>query len=167
MWLFHLLSSPKNRKQRRAARHLQRTGPPRSSCIPPKLEPLEARWLLNATITVTSTADDPTTPISGQTTLRDAINQANANPGATIDFNIPKSDPGFQNGFWDIQPTAALPTISSAVTIDGTSQPGAKPGNPVIAVDGTALGGNASAGTGLDVEANNVTIQGLDIIRHH
>jgi len=43
-----------------------------------------------ATYTVTTTAD------SGAGSLRWAIEQANANPGADgIDFNIPNTDPGY------------------------------------------------------------------------
>jgi hypothetical protein len=56
-------------------------------------------------------------PCSGS--LRRAILDANAHPGADIIvFNIPGS------GVQTIIPTTALPTISDAVTIDGSTQPG-------------------------------------------
>ncbi len=53
-------------------------------------------------------------------TLREAIDAANANPGADIiNFSI------FGAGVKTITPTSALPTITEAVTIDGYTQPGA------------------------------------------
>lgn len=126
---------------------------PRHAGVALHLEPLEERWLLNGTvITVTTAADDPTTPIAGQTTLRDAINQANQTTGATIVF-APRV------GGHTIQPLAALPAITGAgTTIDGTSVVG-------LFLDGS----NAFSPSpdvhlaGLDVEANNVTIEGLAI----
>ena len=66
------------------------------------------------TYTVMTTAD------SGAGSLRQAILDANANPGAdTIDFNITGS------GVHTIAPATALPTITEAATINGYSQPGA------------------------------------------
>ena len=65
------------------------------------------------TYTVTSNAD------SGPGTLRQAILDANAHPGAdTIEFDIAGS------GVHTISPASALPAITDAVTIDGYSQPG-------------------------------------------
>ncbi len=67
-----------------------------------------------ATYTVTSTAD------SGAGSLRQAITDANGNPGAdTINFNIVGS------GVHTIAPATALPNLTDAVTINGYSQPGA------------------------------------------
>ena len=66
------------------------------------------------TYTVTSAAD------SGAGSLRDAITNANGNPGAdTINFNIVGS------GVHTITPATKLPNITDAVTINGYSQPGA------------------------------------------
>lgn len=66
-----------------------------------------------ATFTVTSTGDN------GPGSLRQAILDANANPGAdTINFNIPGS------GVQTIAPTSVLPDITGAVAINGYSQPG-------------------------------------------
>src|SRR5438552_13328016 len=81
-------------------------------------------WLINssraATFTVTNTND------SGAGSLRQAILDANEITGTdTITFNIPGS------GVHTISPLSALPTITGAVTIDGTTQPGFT-GSPVI-----------------------------------
>jgi hypothetical protein len=119
------------------------------------------------TYTVTSTAD------SGAGSLRQAITDANANPGAdTIQFNIVGS------GVQTITPATPLPPITEAVTIDGYTQPGSSANtNPVgqglnsvllIELDGSAtagLEGGLSAGlnAGLNVQAPNVTVRGLVI----
>ena len=42
----------------------------------------------------------------------------------TIHFTIPTSDPKFSGGVYTIQPAAPLPTITQAVDIDGSSEPG-------------------------------------------
>ena len=113
------------------------------------------------TYPVTTTAD------SGAGSLRQAITDANANPGHdTISFNITGS------GVHTIQPATTLPVITDAVTIDGYTQPGASPNtngvgqgtNAVIQIeiDGSALGFGAS---GLTSNAGNVTIRGLAINR--
>ena len=78
----------------------------------PRLERLEAR-LLPATFLVTNTGD------SGADSLRQAILDANANPGQdVIAFNLPGS------GSQVIRPLTPLPTITTAVLIDGYSQLG-------------------------------------------
>lgn len=60
---------------------------------------------------VTNTAD------SGIGSLRQAIVSANTNPGSDkIEFNIPKTDPGFQTGVWRIK----LKTLLPSLTDDGT-----------------------------------------------
>ena len=111
------------------------------------------------TYTVTSTAD------SGAGTLRQAILDANANPGAdTIAFSITGS------GVHTIAPASALPGITDAVTIDGYTQPGSSPNTHavgegldtvlMIEIDGTAAGPN-----GLVAQAQNVTIRGLVVNR--
>jgi CSLREA domain-containing protein len=100
--------------------------------------------------------------------LREAINAANSNGGATdtIAFNIPGAGPH------TIQPTSALPTIIDAVIIDGYTQSGASPntsflGQPNNAVLKIELSG-ASAGAnahGLYITADNNTVKGLVINR--
>jgi len=112
------------------------------------------------TYTVTSTGD------SGAGTLRQAILDANANPGAdTIGFGIVGS------GVHTIAPTSALPAITGPLTIDGYTQSGSSANtNPTsdglntvlrIEIDGTGLG----TAPGLDVRSDGVTIRGLAINR--
>jgi len=94
------------------------------------------------------------TSTPGECSLRAALQQANASVGAnTISFNIPGPGP------FTIQPATVLPTISEAVTIDGTTQPGFS-GTPIIELDGTLLGGSLD---GLRVTAGSSTIRGLVI----
>jgi len=103
------------------------------------------------TYTVTSTAD------SGAGTLRQAILDANANPGAdTIAFNIAGS------GVHLITPATALPVISDAVTIDGYTQAGSSANtNSVGQGLNTVL--TIEVAGGLGVSASNTTIRGLVI----
>jgi hypothetical protein len=99
-----------------------------------RFESLEQRQLMS--FTVVNTAD------SGVGSLRQAISDANANPGAdVIDFNIPGT------GLHFISPTTALPAITDAVTISGYSQPGSSANtlavgdnaNPTICLNGFSL----------------------------
>jgi uncharacterized repeat protein (TIGR01451 family) len=112
------------------------------------VEAMEDRLLLS-TFLVTNTNDN-----TNAGSLRTAINQANAAPGSTIDFQIPGS------GVQTIALTAALPMITQPMTIDATSQPGYA-GSPLVELNGTGAGAN----DGLDVMASNVTIKGLAINR--
>ena len=69
-----------------------------------------------ATFTVTTTTD------SGAGSLRQAILDANANPGAdTIAFNIPGG------GVHTIVLTTWLPKATDVLTVDGYTQPGSSP----------------------------------------
>jgi hypothetical protein len=68
------------------------------------------------TYTVTATSDDSNTGL----TLTEAINEANANPGSTIDFSPSVFTPG--NDTYTL--TGALPEIKADVTIDGTTTDG-------------------------------------------
>jgi parallel beta-helix repeat protein len=109
---------------------------------------LVAAPLCAATFTVTTNAD------SGPGSLRQAILDANATAGAdTITFNV-------GSGPQTIALLSALPAITEAVTIDGTTQPGFT-GDPIIELNGAAAG----AGSGLVIQAANVTIRGLVINR--
>jgi CSLREA domain-containing protein len=57
---------------------------------------------------------------TGKCTLRAAIQEANANAtDDTITFNIPTTDPGYDNGAWTINLISALPNLSTALTIAG------------------------------------------------
>lgn len=99
--------------------------------------------------TVTSVAD------SGTGSLRQAILNANANPGTdTIRFQIAGGAP-------TIVPMTALPAISDAVILDGASQTGYA-GTPLVTLDGSA----APVGSSGLVLANHTgsTIRGLTIV---
>jgi uncharacterized repeat protein (TIGR01451 family) len=101
------------------------------------------------TYTVTNTND------SGAGSLRQAILDANANPGAdTINFNIPGTAPH------TIILTTPLPAITESVTINGTSQPDFS-GSPVVEINGI----NAGAVDGLTINAGNSVVRGLVINR--
>ncbi|MGH9939103.1 MAG: FG-GAP repeat domain-containing protein, partial [Blastocatellia bacterium] len=97
-----------------------------------------------ATFTVTNTND------AGAGSLRQAILDANANPGAdTIAFNI-------SGGNLTITPATPLPLITDAVTIDGTTQPGFA-GKPLVALSGS------EGGSGLFLEGGASVVRGLII----
>jgi parallel beta-helix repeat protein len=116
-----------------------------------------ARPVQADTYTVTNTND------SGVGSLRWAINQANANPGAdTITFNIPGA------GVHTIAPLTALPALTGGgTTIDGYSQPGAAPTNNetpatiLIEIDGT----NTTNQSGLYITSADNVVRGLAINR--
>jgi hypothetical protein len=102
--------------------------------------------VLSASFTVTNTDD------SGPGSLRQAILDANANPGAdTITFDIPGTGP------FIITLASALPNIYDPVLIDGWSQPGFS-GTPLIALKGLAVNG-----VGLEISGANNVIRGLAI----
>ena len=103
-----------------------------------------------ATYTVTTVAD------SGAGTLRQAILNANANPGLdTIVFNISGTGP------FTITPASAFPTITDPVVIDGTTQANYA-GTPLIEINGSSL---ASGTDGLHIVAGGSTARGLAINR--
>ncbi len=139
---------------RKVRRYLNSRGPTKASRRysaqwRPSLELLEGR-LLPSVFPVTSTAD------SGPDTLRQAILDANANPGSdTISFAIP--GPGVHL----IQPASALPSIIDSVRIDGETQPGYA-GAPLIQLNGSLAGSSAN---GLTISGNACTVRGLDIVR--
>ena len=115
--------------------------------------------LSGATYTVTTTAD------SGPGSLRQAILDANANPGTdAIAFAIPGT------GVRTIVPLTALPVITEAVTIDGYTQPGASPNTLAVGDDAVILVeiSGVNGGGGLTVQPAGVgtgwtTIRGLVI----
>ncbi|MFM6517989.1 MAG: beta strand repeat-containing protein, partial [Microcystis panniformis] len=99
----------------------------------------------------------------GVTTLRAAIEEANASAGTqTIVFNIPTTDPGYNptTGAFTIKPLSALPIISDAVVIDGTTQPGFST-KPIIELDGSSAGNS----NGLIISAGDSTVRGLVVNR--
>ena len=120
-----------------------------------------------ATFTVNSTGDtSDSTPgdgicgdEAGKCTLRAAIEEANAIAGAdSIAFDIPTTDIGYASSTdsFLIQPSSALPTVTSPVTIDGYTQPGAS-----VNTNGSGLGSNAGSFiTGLKITAGQQRRQG-------
>lgn len=131
-----------------------------------------------ATYTVTNGRND------GNRSLRWAIGRANADPGSTIAFAIPRSDSRYDNkrGVWRIRISRALPAITAAGTIlDGTTQaanvgddnPGWLGRGGTVGVDNLVLPGVAAPeieilgiggeDVGLDVAASNVVIRGIAI----
>jgi parallel beta-helix repeat protein len=104
-------------------------------------------------------------PVPDGCTLIDAIFAANFRPGKdAIKFNIPAA------GLQTIAPTTLMPAITDPVTIDGYSQPGAKPNSLkrgtnailLIELDGRDSGNNS---IGLDIQAGPTVIRGLVINR--
>jgi hypothetical protein len=108
-----------------------------------------------ATITITDSDTGVTnTNDQGEGSLRQAILNANANAGQdTIRFQIAGS------GVQIISLASALPTISDAIVMDGTTQTGFS-NTPLIVLDGTNAGVNSN---GLILNANNSTVKALEI----
>ena len=127
-------------------------------------QPVATRSAHAATFTVTNTSD------SGAGSLRQAIVDANSNPGSDIiAFNIPATDPGYSNlsNAWVIQPNTLLPSLSGgATTIDGhtqtTNQGDTNLFGPEVQLDGSNL---AATDWMLSVESNDNAIKGLAITR--
>lgn len=106
----------------------------------------------SATFTVTTTAD------SGAGSLRQAILNANANPGPnTITFQISGTAP------FTIALSSALPSVTNSVTIDATTQPGFVSA-PVVELNGSATAAG-SVGLRLTNSAPFSTVRGLAINR--
>ena len=92
---------------------------------------------------------------SGVGSLRQAIVDANATPGAdAIHFNITSATP------YNINLASALPALTETVSIDGTTQPGYA-GEPIIGLVGTGAG----SANGLGLLAGGCEIRGLGINR--
>jgi hypothetical protein len=119
---------------------------------------LFAAPLCAATFTVTNTAD------SGPGTLRQAILDANSNPGMdTIAFAIPGG------GVHTILLSSALPAITDSVLIDGYTQPGSSPNtlstgdNAIILIEIDGAGAGV-VGALIDVAAGATVVRGLAVI---
>ncbi len=98
---------------------------------------------------VTTTAD------SGPGSLRQAILDSNLAVGGTntIDFDIPGA------GVQTIAAASPLPTITTPLLIDGTTQPGYA-GAPLIAIAGQGAGSTDPLSVGSDATVKGVTIDG-------
>src|SRR5262249_23660160 len=113
----------------------------------PWVEELEGRRL-PAVFVVTNTND------SGAGSLRQAILTANQTPGLdTIQFNVVPD----QFGNVTINVPTPLPTVSDAVVIDGTSEPGWHGIFNVFVVDS----GSMPVWDGLVLGADGCTVKGL------
>ena len=110
----------------------------------------------NFTVNTTNDHDDGVCN-AADCSLREAINAVNGGAGGdTISFNIAGA------GVQTINVTAAGGfSITKAVTIDGTTQPGFA-GVPLIELNGANAGASV---TGINVNAPNVTLKGLVINR--
>ena len=116
-----------------------------------------------------NTTDDKCFALNASCTLRAAIQQANASPGAdVINFSISGGE------MHTITPSSPLPPITDPVTIDGYSQPGASPNtlgvgnNAVVKVglDGSKTTGATSRVNGLTIlNSSDSLIRGLVIDR--
>jgi hypothetical protein len=112
----------------------------------PTVEALEDRRLPSV-FTVTNTAD------SGAGSLRQAILNANSNPGTnTIQFSI-------GTGHQRITPASVLPTITAPVILDAISQAGYA-GVPLIELYGASAGASV---TGLTITGGGSTVLGFFI----
>ena len=119
---------------------------------------LVAAGAAGTTFTVTNTND------SGAGSLRQAILDANANPGGdTIAFGIPGA------GVHTITPATGYGNISDTVLIDGYSQPGASENTAAIGTNAVLLielDGSTAGGTGIQINgANASVVQGLVVNR--
>lgn len=113
-------------------------------------QPAVVESVPEAIFTVTSTAD------SGPGSLRDAITQANQTPGTdVILFSI-------SSGAQTIAVQSPLPTITEAVTIDATSQPGFA-GRPIIELSSAAATGFFGSGLVISSGGGGTTVRGLVI----
>jgi hypothetical protein len=121
----------------RARKSLRIHGTPASG-----IESVEDRILLSA-FTVVNLNDQ------GAGSLRQAILNANSNPGAdVINFNVAGT----------ITPTSALPTITGQVNIDGTTAPGFA-ATPVVEVNFNNFGGLQ-----FNVGANGSALRSLSLV---
>ncbi len=103
------------------------------------------------TFTVVNTDD------SGAGSLRQAILDANANPGAdTIEFAIPGPPPHTIT-----LATLILPASTGPVTIDATTQPGYA-GSPIVVLDMNDINNNG----GLRLSGGSSTVRGL-VLNHY
>src|SRR5262249_4350425 len=107
-----------------------RSPTPRRRPFRPGVEALEERQVLS-TWMVTTTVDNGNNASPTPGSLRQAIVHADnfGVAGDQITFNIPKTDPGYNSttGAFTIRPPKALPAITTPLTLDGYTQPGAAP----------------------------------------
>ena len=100
--------------------------------------------------------------VNGNTSLRAAIQEVNAQngPTATIDFLLPGSDLD-ASGRFVIQPNSALPTVNQPVTIQTSLASGVATNFPWVEIDGSNVGG--ATADGIRILGDNVTIEALAV----
>lgn len=146
------------------ARRISRSRPPCLQALTVACSLSAGSATIAATFTVSTTAD------TGAGSLRQAILDANANPGADdIVFQIPSA------GIQTINPLSALPTITGAVNINGYTQPGTATATPtsaatiLIELSGALLprttGSPGVCGLTLGPGSSGSSIRGLSINR--
>ncbi len=122
--------------------------PAQAQMVKPMVQP-NVRVLAVPRNTVTHTR------ISGPNSLYEAINYANAFNGTTIRFNIPTSDPGYQNGVFTIG-AGTLPQFTATTIIDGTTQTtftgNTNASGPEVVVSSSTLAMDANS---------NITLKGV------
>ena len=144
-------------RTRRPASPFKRVAPSLSNWLVPLFSLLALSSSLPAAMFTVVNIND-----SGAGSLRQALLDANSNPGAdSIQFNIPGSGPH------TISPETDLPAITDAVTLNGYSQPGSSPNtlqngcNAVLRIE--LDGGDAM--DGLVFQASDCTVRGLCLNR--
>src|SRR5436853_7561884 len=131
--------------------------------VPALAQAVEMNFAVNSTADTTdNVCSGPGNEVgTGDCTLREAIENANLNPGPdTISFDLTGSAP------FTITLTSELPPITDTVTIDGTTQSGYS-GSPIVAVSGNAQAVNdgfvLSNNTETGSDSTGSTIQALPI----
>ena len=98
-------------------------------------------------------ADNPAD--SGPGSLREAIVNANSNPGRdVIAFDFPGPGPHV------IQLDEELPAFTEPVTIDGTTEPDFAPGAPSVVIDGSGM----DLASGLVIAGGDSIVRGIQIV---
>ena len=86
------------------------------------------------------------------------------NPGTTIRFNIPTSDPGFSNSVFNILPSGALPSLVNGMIIDGSTEPtNSNPNGPEIMLNGSLLDAGDTFANGVHMTGTNCVVRSLVI----
>src|SRR5207237_4387872 len=115
--------------------NLEKCAPPQCKSILPTallLQSIAICLVMSAATIAAATFDVTTTADTGAGSLRDAITLANASGGLdTITFHI-------GSGLQTITPATQLPSITSPVLIDGSTQT-AFAGNPLLEINGATL----------------------------
>jgi uncharacterized repeat protein (TIGR01451 family) len=96
---------------------------------------------------------------SGDGSLRKAIQDSNAAGATAVTQNTIQFDI-VATGVQTIALQSPLPVVSVPTVIDGTTQPGAQAGTPLIQIDGTAAG---AAADGIVLSGGNSAVRGLII----